>query len=270
MTNSETGDERQGVKAFETGLSVLGAFVGLEPSPMLKTLSERIGMHPAKVHRYLVSLCRMGYVEQDAASSRYRLGSAALQLGFAAVGAVDVLRVTRPLMAQIREDIGSTVLLAIWGSMGPTVALMEAGPGPITITAAVGTTLPLLRSSTGRVFAAHLPRSQTAALLKQELIKLRAQGLTDSPSSLAEMETLFEDVRNRGLARVTGQLNKAVHALSAPILDGHGTLSAVLSAVGAAGQFDASWGGATARTLAMHAVDLSAKLGHTRIPPLTP
>src|SRR5271170_7861312 len=71
-------DGSHGVQSAETVLDVLSAFVGAPPMPMLKHLAERTGMHPAKVHRYLVSLVRRGYVEQDETTSRYRLGPASL------------------------------------------------------------------------------------------------------------------------------------------------------------------------------------------------
>src|SRR5882757_4012204 len=80
-----------GVQSAETLLTVLSAFVGAEPTPMLKTLAER-----TKVHRYVVSLTRAGYVEQDEMTSRYRLGPASLRLAFAAMNSIDIIRVARP------------------------------------------------------------------------------------------------------------------------------------------------------------------------------
>src|SRR5882757_1720987 len=118
-----------GVQSAETLLTVLSAFVGAEPTPMLKTLAERTEMHPAKVHRYLVSLSRAGYVEQDEMTSRYRLGPAALRLAFAAMNSIDVIRVARPLMADFCNRLQNTVVLAVWNTGGPTIAARETLPG---------------------------------------------------------------------------------------------------------------------------------------------
>src|SRR5688500_13606489 len=74
-----------GVQTVKTVVDVLTAFVGAEATPMLKTVAERAGMHPAKVHRYLVSLCKTGHVHQEPGSGRYRLGPSTLRLGYAAM-----------------------------------------------------------------------------------------------------------------------------------------------------------------------------------------
>jgi DNA-binding IclR family transcriptional regulator len=254
---------RNGVQALETGLRVLDAFVDAEPLLQLKTVAERADMHPAKVHRYLASLCRAGFVEQDVGTARYRLGQAALRLGFAAMTSVDVLRVARPRMASFAHAFGHSAMLAIWGGSGPTVALQELVQGPITITASVGSPLPLLRSSTGRTFAAWLPCERTAAMLREELAYLRGHPQVDSPKTMAEAELLLEDTRRRGLARAVGQVNAAVHALSAPIFDGKGDIVAVLSAIGPVGRFDSTWSGPVAIALRQAARSISEDLGHT-------
>jgi DNA-binding IclR family transcriptional regulator len=251
-----------GVQALETGLRVLGAFIGADPLLMLKTVAERADMHPAKVHRYLASLCRAGFVEQDTSTGRYRLGEGALRLGFAAMTSVDVLRVARPRMASFGQSLGHSAMLAIWGGAGPTVALQELVQGPITVTASVGTPMPLLRSSTGRTFAAWLPRERTAAMLREELTYLRSHPQPDCPSTLAEAETLLEDTRRRGLARAVGQVNAAVHALTAPVFDGTGGIVAALSAIGPVGRFDSAWSGPVAVALKDAARLLSRELGH--------
>lgn len=254
--------ERSGVQAMETGLQVLTAFIGAETRPMLKTIAERSGMHPAKVHRYLVSLCRMGFVEQDPESGRYGLAEASLRLGYAAMNAVDVLRIARPLMVQICRSVGHSAVLATWGTSGATVALQEFVPGPIAITATVGSALPLLRSSSGRTFAAWLPREKIANLLTDELAFLRAHPQPDCPTSLADAEVLLKEIRKRGMARVRGQLNAAIHALTVPVFDGSGEITAALSAIGSATQFDSSWTGSVAVALLAAADSMSRTLGY--------
>jgi len=70
MANGGTArEDGGGVQTVKTVVDVLTAFVGAEATPMLKTLAERAGMHPAKVHRYLVSLCKTGHVHQEPGSA---------------------------------------------------------------------------------------------------------------------------------------------------------------------------------------------------------
>jgi DNA-binding IclR family transcriptional regulator len=247
-----------GVQSAETVLEVLSAFVGATPMPMLKNLAERTGMHPAKVHRYLVSLVRRGYVEQDEATSRYRLGPASLRLSFATMNSVDAIRVARPLLADFCNRIRHTVVLALWNATGPTIAARETLPGLLAMTVTEGYTLPLLRSSIGNVFGAYLPRAKTDLLIGAELAVRPAGG----GKSMQEVEALFDDTRRRGLARTTGQFNLGSHSFAAPVFDALGALAAVLCAVGPAGVFDSSWKSPTAVELRTCAAEISQRLGY--------
>ena len=258
-------DSRHGVQAAETVLQVLSGFIGAEPMPMLKTLAERIGMHPAKVHRYLVSLSRMGYVEQDSESSRYRLGPHSLRLGFAAMATVDVIRVARPMMHGFCQALKHTAVLAIWTDSGPTVALVDSPPGPIVLKAAEGSVLTIFRSSIGRTFAAWLPRTKTSELISTELKQLRAQPLEGCPTSIQEAEALFQEIRKRGLARVAGQFSAGLHSLSAPVFNSASELVGVLCVLGPSSEFDSTWSGPTAKGLVEAASSLSAGLGHSSV-----
>lgn len=228
---------------------------------MLKTLADRAGMHPAKVHRYLVSLCRAGFVTQDESTGRYRLGESSLRLGFAAESSVDVLREARPVMTQLCRSLGQSVMLGIWSAGGATVALQELLPGPVSITASVGTLLPLLRSSTGQTFGAWLPRPRVRDLLEREVRDLRKMPKDDLPETLEEAELLFADVRKRGVARVLGQVNRAICGMSVPIFDRSGSIAAVLTAMGPTGSIDVKWSGSTANALHQAAGELMQRIG---------
>jgi DNA-binding IclR family transcriptional regulator len=247
-----------GVQSAETLLTVLSAFVGAEPTPMLKTLAERTNMHPAKVHRYVVSLARAGYVEQEEMTSRYRLGPAALRLAFAAINSIDIIRVARPLMADFCNRLQNTVVLAVWNAGGPTIAARETLPGLLAMTAAEGFVLPLLQSSIGNVFAAYLPRAKTGSLLTAEL----ARPHPGCPKNEFEIDDLFTSIRRRGLGRTTGQLSAATHSFAAPVFDASGVIAGVLATLGPAGHFDSNWNSPIAKTLRECAAEISQRLGY--------
>ncbi|WP_183006784.1 IclR family transcriptional regulator [Achromobacter sp. UMC71] len=258
-TDTEGG--KQGVQAAETVLRILIGFIDSEPMPMLKKLAEKVDMHPAKVHRYLVSLTRAGFVEQDSETSRYRLGPSAIRLGLSALSAIDSILVARPLLYGISLELGHATILAMWND-GPTIVLKELGPGFISATAREGAVLPILTSATGRSFGAWMPWNRVEPLVKAELVKLRANPIEGCPSSMAGVESLFAEIREQGVARVTGQLSSSFHALSAPIFDGSGELASVICTLGAVGSFNSDPSGATAMTLRAAAQTLSRALGY--------
>src|SRR5438132_2526917 len=151
-------------------------------------------MSPAKAHRYLVSLIRAGLAEQDRESGRYRLGPLALGLGLAALGAMDVLKSGAEVIADLRAAIDETVLLAIWGNMGPVVARWEESSRPVATNVRAGWVMPLANSATGRCFAAYLPAALTDPLLKL------------SAKEKKRYAARLDEIRAHGLSLVEGDL----------------------------------------------------------------
>lgn len=90
--------KQQGIQSIEIGGSVLRALVSSGRPAMLKDIALMSGMPPAKAHRYLVSLQRMGLVSQDLESARYHLGPFALTLGLSALASLDPIRLANPIV----------------------------------------------------------------------------------------------------------------------------------------------------------------------------
>ncbi len=122
-----------GIQSIETGLRLLVALARPGAPHMLKTIAAGAGMPASKAHRYIVSFGRMGFVEQDPSSGRYRLGPAALHIGLAALSGLDVVRLGSAAVTSLREEIDETVALAIWTTNGPTFVRLEEASRPITV-----------------------------------------------------------------------------------------------------------------------------------------
>jgi DNA-binding IclR family transcriptional regulator len=69
---------QQGIQSIEVDAQVLRALEGGRGPMALSEVARNCAMHPAKVHRYLVSLVRAGLASQDARTGRYDLGPAVL------------------------------------------------------------------------------------------------------------------------------------------------------------------------------------------------
>ena len=261
-------DESAGVQAVETGIRILSAMIELGPSPMLKTIAEHAGMPPPKAHRYLASYCRTGLVDRNPMTGGYRLGPLAVRLGLAALRHLDVVTVAAPAMAELRDELGFTVGIAIWGTYGPTFVRLEETNDVVVISTRPGSVVPILSSATGRVFGAFMPRSLTANLIDAELAgkaptsaSIAAAGRRRASMTNKEVERMFDAVRARRMANVMGDVNRGIHALCAPIFDHTGSIAAAMAVMGAAGLFDASFDGPNAAALKAKADEVSKRLG---------
>jgi DNA-binding IclR family transcriptional regulator len=254
--------ERAGIQSVEVGFGLLAALGQAEGPLMLRDLAKAAGMSAAKAHRYLVSFQRLQLVVQDAATTRYDLGPAALKLGLASLERLDAVKLARERIGRLMEQIGHTLALAVWGNHGPTIVHWEESPQAVTVNLRLGDVMPLLSSATGRCFAAYAPREAITPLLKEEIARAQRQGRSDVPATLADARTMLEEVRRRGVARVMDTLLPGIVGFCAPVFDSDGHMALGMVALGPSGLFDPEWDGAIARPLREAASQLSADLGY--------
>ena len=231
---SDEKDVQHGVQSFEVGAAVLRAVVrGQQRLMTLKDIAAAAEMPPSKAHRYLVSLIRTGLIEQDPLTSRYKLGPFALDIGLVALDRIDRVRLGLTAISDLRDRINETVGLAVWGDHGPVIVRWERPQRPITVNVVTGTSLPLLTSASGRVFAAWLPKNQTAAQITKEL---KARAKLTSLTTRGEVEVLFAKIRADGVAPVTQHyVFDGVNAVAAPVFNFKNQITMSIAVVGVDG-----------------------------------
>ena len=260
--------QRAGIQSVEVGFSLLDALSSAGCALMLRDLALASGMSAAKAHRYLVSFQRLGLVVQDANSTRYDLGPAALKLGLASLARVDAVKLARQRMSPLMAQIGQTLALSVWGNQGPCMVHWEESPQAVTVNLRLGDVMPLLSSATGLCFAAFMATRQSAVntrlklLLKDELARAQKLGRPGVPASMAEVNTLLAEARKHGVGRVVNTLLPGVGGFCAPVFDADGHMVLGMVALGSLSSFDADWSGAVATPLKAAARQLSSDLGY--------
>ena len=95
--------ERRGIQSIEVGGALLAALEAHGAPMMLRDLAAAAGMSPAKAHPYLVSFGKLGLVEQDPLTGRYKLGPFALRLGLTALQGLNPLRAAVEVSARLAD-----------------------------------------------------------------------------------------------------------------------------------------------------------------------
>lgn len=258
---SEIFDRVEGVRSLETGLRVLSALAEPRPPLLLKAIAKAAALPPSTVHRYLVSLAKLGFVARDSESGAYRLGLATLDLGLAALSQVDVIQRGTSALAALRDEVGETVGLVVWGTAGPTFVRLEEATRNITVNVKAGSVIPVLSSASGQLFAAYLPER---TWLPFALREIESDNRIDNPSALKSIEDVrrfVSQVRQAGLSCVSGTVQIGISALSAPVMDSGDQIVATLSVLGSTGSFDATIDGPIALKLRGAATRLSREIG---------
>jgi DNA-binding IclR family transcriptional regulator len=239
---TEEKAQQRGIQSVEVAMRVLEAIERIGGAAPLSRVANEADMGPSTAHRYLVSLTRIGLVAQDAATGWYDLGPAARRLGLEAVRRADDVSLAGGAAALLRDATGHTVNVSVWGESGPTIVRWEHGRYPLPIVARVGSTLPLVDTSVGRIFLAYVPEQMTQPVLRSQ--QRHEVSSRPTPEVLAG---ILDEVRQEGVSKTAGGVIPGLTVLAAPVFSTGGALSAVVAvllltrtatpaAVGAAGK----------------------------------
>lgn len=240
--------EPKGVQSVERAFEILRVVEANRGSVSVSQVASALDSSPSRVHHYLVSLVRCGALRQTGRGS-YDLGPTSLALGLSALSRVDTVERTCELAEGLRDAVGESVFVAVWGNRGPTTVRYFEGYRAITVEARAGLVLPLMTSATGRVFLAWENPANTESLLAQE---------GGVPS---DIEVLRQRTREQGLGCVDGDLLPRIAALSAPVFAYGEGLSLAMTVLGWSGETDFNVNGNTACALKTCCADLSAEFG---------
>jgi DNA-binding IclR family transcriptional regulator len=203
----------------------------------LKELAAQAGLTPSAAHRYLASYRRLGLVRQDPKTRAYDMGPFALELGVSAIGRSTHLNAVQELQQKVRDRLDESVLVAVWGTYGPVIISIAESSKPIIMTMRIGATLPLLRSATGWIFAAFMPRTMIKPLIRAEIAAKRGPVEQLDRRGLEEK---IEAIRSSRVVFHSGHMLPGVSAIATPMVDSHGALVAAMTVFGGSQLLDAS------------------------------
>ncbi|HUQ36799.1 MAG TPA: IclR family transcriptional regulator [Aestuariivirga sp.] len=206
---------KAGVYSVEVAAEILLQLANFRQPTSLKSLSERCKLSPSKVHRYLSSLTKLGLAFQGQKSGNYSLGKNAILLGLAAMQHIDQIDDVMEGLPQLVKELECHVYLTVWSKMGPTLIKVERSNDSLAIPLMLGQTLPVLHSSSGRMFLAFLDAAQTRELIANEKASYNDSNL----QSEDELRAVLKEIRQNRFAVSTGEVESETTAISAPVLD---------------------------------------------------
>ena len=240
----------RGLGSIDVGMRLLNVLAEAGQPMKLKDIAAAADMPAAKAHRYMASFLHCAMVSQEGRSGRYELGPFAVRLGVAALSRNNVIERASKNLAALRDDIRETCFVSCWSDRGPIIVKWEDSLRPVTVIVHVGSTMPLLKSATGRVYLAFLSPEKLLPVLERE----RAEaGMTNE-----QVGILASEIRAAGVARIEGAFQERIAGLSAPLVDPFGDMVGAVTAMGNQSAFGTSTGGQTAVRLKKFANKMSA------------
>lgn len=218
------------VEALAKGLRLLSLFTPDRPVLRVKDLVALSGIPMPTVFRLVATLEEEGYIERTV-DGMVRPGTGVLALGFGALRGLDVVQTSEASIRDLATATGETVNLGVlYGDQVLFVARVQRSNTVLAADIRVGSTVPAVFSSIGKVILAYLseeelhqrireesfhgtwgPRAvRTFDALEVQLAAVRADGyLVQRDEAIPGLSSIAAPVRQAGNA-VVAAINVAV------------------------------------------------------------
>lgn len=209
------------------GFRVLEVFDANEPELTLSQIATRAELDPGTTFRLVKTLVMLGYL-QPAESKKYRLSLKVLDLGFNALGRMDIHAVVRPILRSLVGPVNEAASVAAMdGSDLVYLERVQLPLGRLGITQRVGARVPAYCTAVGHAILAYLPMEERLQVLNA---RERKKLTPNTPVSIAEIESRLQKVRELGYALSDQDTVIGVRVIAAPIFDADNRPWAAISA----------------------------------------
>lgn len=219
--------DASGVRSVQLAIDVLEAVAFSDEELGVTQLADRLNVTKGSVHRHLHTLVDRGYLSQNPATSRYRIGPRSRLLTRHAPD-TDLVQLAEGPMRALRDALGHTVVLSEMTPRGALVVAKLSGISPIEIGVRSGSELSFHASAQGKVMLAFAPKPFQARVLARKLEVFTDKTVT----AAARIEKDLIEIAKRGFAAAPEEAMLGINAVAAPVFDGQDACVASVAIVG--------------------------------------
>jgi DNA-binding IclR family transcriptional regulator len=214
------------VRAVDRALSII-KLLAEERRPLgIGEIAEATGLAPATVHRFLASLAKEDWVEQNPVTSRYRLGFGLLGTAAAALAYTPLVSKARGTLQRVSDVTGLDSWLGVL--VGRRVAYLAQGEGRQGRHGDFQAGVHHAAHATcgGKVLLAGLPLAERRRLYRgrRRLRSYTSRTITD----LSALEGALEEVGTKGYAIDPGELRQSWYGVAVPVRGSEGRVIATI------------------------------------------
>ena len=217
------------VKSLQKALEILNCFIE-EPLLGVTEISDKFGLYKSNVHNILSTFKVMGYLEQDEASGRYKLGIQAFKLGYALKDTFSIIKICQPFMQELANKSNQRVYLAI--PYETEIYYLEATYPIESVTlmrSVFGMKASYHCTGLGKAMLAYMSQDFVEEICSRPLKRFTENTITQGERLKEELEL----IRGRGYAIDDMEHEFGIRCVAIPIRNAAGTVLAALSISGA-------------------------------------
>lgn len=221
------GDKaRYRIEALAKGLQVLGAFAGSHRPLKTHELASLAGLPTGTTFRIVATLEEFGYLEKSA-DGGYRPGLSALRLAGAAMRGSSLLEASERPLRRLADLTGETVNLGVLTDDRVMYLARLHNADLVTANVQVGTTLPAVYTSMGKVLLAGL--SDEAVRRRISANSFIDHAGPNAATNLDELLQRLAVVRAAGYAVQDEELARGLRSIAVAVANDQGTIVAAIN-----------------------------------------
>ncbi len=213
------------ITALQRGLRLLHLFSESPRGLTAKQVAAVSRLPVSTVHRFLANLVTAGFLNRDGEGTHH-LGMACFSIGQAAVGQLDIRRLSLPYLRELNQQTRETIHLTVRHGLSAVYVEKLDSPEPLRIYSRIGASVPLHCTAVGKVMLAYMPEDEQDRVLPE----LDLKRLTpNSAGNLQELKAELFRVRRNGYACDLEEHELHIRCVAAPIYDHTGSVQSSLS-----------------------------------------
>ena len=213
------------ITALQRGLRLLHLFSEAPRGLTAKQVASLSRLPVSTVHRFLANLVTAGFLNRDGEGT-HSLGIACFSIGQAALGQLDIRRLSLPYLRELNQQTRETIHLTVRHGLSAVYVEKLDSPEPLRIHSRIGAAVPLYCTAVGKVMLAYMPEDEQQRILPD--LNLQRQ-TSNSVGNLQELKTELYRVRKNGYACDLEENERHIRCVAAPIWDHTGSVQSSLS-----------------------------------------
>jgi DNA-binding IclR family transcriptional regulator len=222
MNNSEDSAS-SGIRVIARAADILNALSKHQDGLSLGEIALQVKLPRSTVQRIVQALDDANFVIAASPTSGVRLGPALLPIA-AAVKTFSIAELLRPLIVQLSKDTGETIDVAVVGNDKAVVVDQIPGSHPLLAVSALGTSLPLHSSASGKALMASLSPERLHKLKNRLRLSVVTQ---NSITNWNALEQELNSIRRSGVAIDIEEYVIGICAVAVTIRGPEGEIAAI-------------------------------------------
>ena len=202
------------VEALAKGLRILSLFDEQRSSWRVSDLAVAAGLPMPTAYRVVMTLTSEGYLDH-LPNGEYRPGVRTLTLGMAALRSLDLVGIATPKLQDLGQRTGETVNLAVLSGDRVLYLVRLRNSDLVTANIQVGSTLPAVHTSIGKLLLAYLDEADLEARITDT--SFSANSGPNAKLSLAELREELRAIRDQGWAMQDEELAYGLRSVAGPV-----------------------------------------------------